>query len=409
MATGNKRGRKMIVLVIILALAFHPVPVLAEYTPAETNPLLGRPVLLDQLTCIQKYGQDFCACIELEQGGYGCYYKRPAAGMYTLERCEQIWGPGHCECPSPDQCMLKTSGDTATPLGCDGQIYVFPGTKEECRKPGVQTMGSNCCLDLVEASKACGFENLAKELGWSDAAIAMITSLGGYFAKKRLANWAAQYVINQAVTEGAFSFVTSGLGSLFGDGAIHLVNDSIAGVGVEFVSSSGSFTAYVGSEAGMQSAVSQLSAVYLNAISWVGWAYSIYSMYNIVDGMTKCLAGEKILGCKRSKGVCHDVGTTCTFKVFGMCGQKKRVFCCFDTVLARIIHEQGRPQIGLGWGDGDDPECRGFYMDEFMRIDFTQIDLGEYTDDLTRQMLNQEQVGSKISNLLEKYMSGIPQ
>lgn len=36
-----------------------------------------------------------------------------------------------------------------------------------------------------------------------------------------------------------------------------------------------------------------------------------------------------------------------------------------------------------------------------MRIDFTQIDLGEYTDDLTRQMLNQEQVGSKISNLLE--------
>lgn len=92
-----------------------------------------------------------------------------------------------------------------------------------------------------------------------------------------------------------------------------------------------------------------------------------------------------------------------------MCGQKKRVFCCFDTVLARIIHEQGRPQIGLGWGDGDDPECRGFYMDEFMRIDFTQIDLGEYTDDLTRQMLNQEQVGSKISNLLEKYMSGIPQ
>ena len=42
-------------------------------------------------------------------------------------------------------------------------------------------------------------------------------------------------------------------------------------------------------------------------------------------------------------------------------------------------------------------------------IDFTQIDLGEYTDDLTRQMLNQEQVGSKISNLLEKYMSGIPQ
>lgn len=270
-------------------------------------------------------------------------------------------------------------------------------------------MGSNCCKDEDKTSNACGFENLAKELGWSDAAIAMITSLGGYFAKQQLADWAAQYVINQALAEGSFSFVTSGLSSLFGDGAMHIVNDSIAGMGVEFVSSSGSFTAYVGSEAGMQSAVSQLSSVYLSAISWVGWAYTIYSMYNIVDGMTQCLAGEKILGCKRSKGVCHDVGTKCTFKVFGMCGQKKRIFCCFDSVLARIIHEQGRPQIGLGWGDGDNPECRGFYVDEFMHIDFTQIDLGEYTDDLTRQMLNQEQVGSKITKLLEKYTSGIPQ
>lgn len=408
MATGNNHLRTVAAVTAMLVLAISPLSSRANYTPAETNPLLGRPPLMDQLTCVQKYGQDFCACVELEQGGYGCYYRRPPAGMYTLERCEQIWGAGHCECSSADQCMLKTSGDTATPLGCDGQIYIFPGKKEECRKAGVQTMGSNCCKDEDETSSACGFENLAKELGWSDAAIAMITGLGGYFAKQELAQWAAQYVINQALTEGGFSFVTSGLGSLFGDGAIHLVNDSIAGVGVEFVSSSGSFTAYVGSEAGMQSAVSQLSGVYLNAISWVGWAYTIYTMYNIVDGMTQCLSGEKILGCKRSKGVCHDVGTKCTFKVFGMCGQKKRIFCCFDSVLARIIHEQGRPQIDLSWGDGDDPECRGFYTDEFMKIDFTQIDFGEYTDDLVRQMLNQGQVESKITKLVEKYASGIP-
>lgn len=363
---------------------------------------------MDQLTCIQKYGQNFCSCVELEGGGYGCFYKRPAAGMYTLEKCEQIWGAGHCECLGPDQCKLKEGGDTANPIGCEGQIYIFPGTKEECRKAGVQTMGNNCCIEESETSQACGFENMAKELGWSDAAIAMISSIGGYFAKQQLAEWAARYVIEQAIADGAFSFATSGLGSLFGDGAITLVNDSIAGMGIEFTSSSGSFTAYVGSEAGMQSAVGQLSSVYLNVISWVGWAYTIYSMYNMVNAMSKCFAGEKVLGCKITKGTCKEVGTSCAMEIFSICMQKRKVYCCFDSVLARIIHEQGRPQIGLEWGDGDDPECRGFYVDEFMKIDFTKMDFGEYTDDLVRQMLNTDQVKNKVETLLEKYSSSIP-
>ncbi|MDL2313948.1 conjugal transfer protein TraN [Desulfovibrio sp. OttesenSCG-928-C14] len=96
----------------------------------------------------------------------------------------------------------------------------------------------------------------------------------------------------------------------------------------------------------------------------------------------------------------RETDERCTIKVFGACLQKKNVYCCFDSVLARIIHEQGRPQLGLGWGS-----CRGFYLDEFMQIDFTRIDFSEYVDDLTRQMLNPAQVESKVRNLVEKYAS----
>ncbi len=42
-------------------------------------------------------------------------------------------------------------------------------------------------------------------------------------------------------------------------------------------------------------------------------------------------------------------------------------------------------------------------MDEFVRIDFTRIDFGEYTDDLTRQMLNDGQLEKKITNTVQKY------
>ena len=49
----------------------------------------------------------------------------------------------------------------------------------------------------------------------------------------------------------------------------------------------------------------------------------------------------------------------------------------FGSKLGRILQEQGRGQLGVGWGD-----CRGLTVAEIERIDFERLDLSEFTDNL---------------------------
>lgn len=394
MQNGNKFQR---LIAGITVFFFTCSNAFAAYSPAEQNPLLGRPVLMDATTCIKKYGENFCSCVELDGGGTGCFYKRPAAGFYTLERCEEIWGAGQCECNSENVCQLKPEGSEGKPVGCSGQIYIFPGASEDCHPEGVRTAWRDCCEEPDKESNSCSFKNLAKLLGWDDAAIALAQAVGMHYAKKELANMAGQMAVQNAIETGAFDFATSMVGSIFGSGA-----PTIAHQGGQMVIQYGAETFATQSA---EMAAQYIASAFMAAFSFVSWAYTIYQMYNMYTEMTKCTAAEKILGCKRAKGVCHEVGTRCTLKIFGACFQEKKVFCCFDTVLAKIVHEQGRPQIGMDWGSAKSPNCRGFYMNEFMQIDFTKIDFSEYVDDLTRQMLSSDKMEEKVRNIVEKYAS----
>jgi len=71
--------------------------------------------------------------------------------------------------------------------------------------------------------------------------------------------------------------------------------------------------------------------------------------------------------------------------------QKAKVYCCFNSKLARILHEKGRPQLdtfvssGM-WGSKDNPYCRGFTPDEFQALDFGKIDLSEYYGDILKNI-----------------------
>lgn len=392
MLTGNRFFK---IAAVVTIVAFGSSSTGLAYTPAELNPLLGRPVLLDITTCIQKYGEEFCACVQLEEGGTGCYYKRPAPGFYSLERCEQIWGKGYCECPQTDMCQLRQDANEGNPVGCSGQIFIFPGEAEDCHKAGPRTNWRDCCESSDATSSSCSFRNLAKKLGWDDAAIALAEAAALHYTKKELASVAGQIAVEQAIKNGAFDFATTSIGSIFGAGA-----PAIAEQGGSMV------IEYAGQTFATQSAelaAEYIAGAFLACFNFIMWAYAIYQMYSMYDELTKCTAAEKILSCKRAKGVCHEVGTRCSWKAFGTCLQSKKVYCCYDSVLARIIHEQGRPQLGMDFGNPKDPLCRGFYMDEFMRLDFTRMDFGEYVDDLTRQMLNPAKVESKVRSIVEKY------
>ena len=98
-----------------------------------------------------------------------------------------------------------------------------------------------------------------------------------------------------------------------------------------------------------------------------------------------CDVQEQELGDWRAKKRCVEVGTYCAKKlpIIG-CIEKKTTFCCFGTKLSRLLQEQGRRQLGIGWGDVEDPNCRGLTADELSRIDMSKMDLSELYEDVQK-------------------------
>ena len=105
-----------------------------------------------------------------------------------------------------------------------------------------------------------------------------------------------------------------------------------------------------------------------------GWGTSLH--------LASCSEEEKLLAQLKDKKLCHQVGTYCAKKVLGICLSKKTSYCCFGNKLLRLIQEQGRSQLGISWGEPENPCCRGLKPEELARIDFSRIDMSEIFEDI---------------------------
>ena len=111
-------------------------------------------------------------------------------------------------------------------------------------------------------------------------------------------------------------------------------------------------------------------------IKWGGLANCCKNS-GLLVGLANCSAEERELAEERHAGNTHYLGTRCAKRVFGVCIRRERVWCVFGSKLGRILHQQARPQLGIGWGS-----CRGFSVAEIERIDFAGLDLTEFTENL---------------------------
>lgn len=100
-------------------------------------------------------------------------------------------------------------------------------------------------------------------------------------------------------------------------------------------------------------------------------------------GLASCSSDEQALGEAKSRRLTVEVGEFCSKKVLGICVEKKRGYCVFDSKLAQILQQQGRQwQLGIGFGSADSPDCRGITVEELQDIKFNQIDFSAFYDDL---------------------------
>jgi conjugal transfer mating pair stabilization protein TraN len=105
-------------------------------------------------------------------------------------------------------------------------------------------------------------------------------------------------------------------------------------------------------------------------------------------------------------GYCHLVGSYCSkeWSLVG-CVQKSKGYCCFNSKLGRILQEQGREQMGVGWGSAENPSCGGFTPDQFQALDFSRIDMSEYYGDIKSK--GSSLIQKNITDSIESYYKQI--
>lgn len=105
-------------------------------------------------------------------------------------------------------------------------------------------------------------------------------------------------------------------------------------------------------------------------------------------GLDNCSSEEKELGLLRKAKLVHYVGRYCSDDSILGCLAKHDVYCSYPSKLARIIIQQGKSQLGQGFGSAEDPNCQGFSVEELESLDFDAMDLSEFYADVENNANN---------------------
>lgn len=239
-----------------------------------------------------------------------------------------------------DGSMLVDDGKKNEEGVCMDQLFIFSGRAQDCKLAGIDTAYKNCCK-----SEGKVFTDSAGAMGNISTAASTVSKL--YTAAQEAYTY---YTVAMQAT-GDVAVASSMAAQGFSQAMVAMFNPATIAIAV----------------------------VMYFAMEYLMKACDQTSME------TAMAAGS---------GYCHEVGTYCKKKIPLLgCVQKATGYCCFNSKLARIIHEQGRPQLKNfnGWGDAGSPQCRGFSPDEFQAIDFSKIDMKEYVEDMVKKSTDEIQ------------------
>ena len=313
-------------------------------------------------------------------GQYACVGEQ-GASRCSSNICIDLSVPDNeiLELPEEDV-VYQDDGPVDEAGNCLGELYIFSGKATRCRPPGV-TVGylyDWCDNDAQALSDATTGSRITS----------MVTAAKRSYEVARVAYYSYQ------IATGAMTAV-EGAG-----GVIALANTATGATVATFGSGSAIGAGVMAAEGAVAGGATASSAVGAGLQSY---ASALLNPATIAVSVAVMVAMKVLFGggCDQKdvetallddSDYCVYLGTVCEKKwpMVG-CVQRAKRFCCFNSKMARIIHEQGRPQLKVfgpdgGWGDLKNPNCRGFTPEEFQQLDFAKIDLSEYFGDITRDM-----------------------
>lgn len=127
------------------------------------------------------------------------------------------------------------------------------------------------------------------------------------------------------------------------------------------------------------------------AVSILGYAYGAYMVYQYIklalNLLTACHEYEMDMGVRIATKQCIKVDNKyCAKDGLGICYSRRQDYCCYDSILSRIIMEQASPMLGHDLKAYSDEKidgsklrsCPGLTPDQLSNLDWNKIDLSEW-------------------------------
>lgn len=143
------------------------------------------------------------------------------------------------------------------------------------------------------------------------------------------------------------------------------------------------------------------------------------------QGIMGCADDEKELARAKEDGLVVEAGNGnneyCHNKPLNLaCTSYHRVYCVFDSKMARIVQNDGRKnQLGISFGyvgdESANPDCRGISITELSKLDFSKMDFGELAAEIEnkakeklpkKEVLKQKVTSYTPEQLIEKNKQG---
>lgn len=265
-----------------------------------------------------------------------------------------------------------------------GGSELFTGVSESCKKGyfGIK----NCCKSKPGATSNAGMANLAMSAAGSAAKYAGAVAI----------DKASPYVFDAMFAGGEF---TSGLAWDYATSSSSAVLDfaSNSPAGTNFAARGPTLSAYgftfqsgvAAQGSGLLGANTTLATFgegsSMTSITFNPYVFGAMVALAVVQYLASCTQDEQMLALHKGANLSTFIKEECTKKIpiIGTCIEWTSTYCSFNSVLAKLINIQGKPQLGLGISD-----CKGLTVDQVSKLDFSKIDFGEFTGQMVQQATN---------------------
>ena len=363
------------------SLADNPNCSIAQSQCVSTTPSLPLPPGIDPSQvapdgCYQK--QDTYTCLTGRSDSSECdgYASNPNCTLQSTSSCDpDDLINGNCVFEQRQYQCMSQPPKTSTVTDCSGQLFCQNGN---CFDKGYQADPDFArSIALMEAAREAGVYGSEAEIfrGFDSRCKIKLFGLANCCKKSGggggMSN--ANMALGAAVQAGGFFGSPYMYDAMFASDIPWLVDRAVDAWSATAWTSTTSFY-------GLQFSFSSTAG--LQFVGFDPYSFMLSVAIMVIQEMLSCEQPEQILAMRRGQNLCVEVGTYCSKKILKICMERTKSFCCYNSRLARIINEQGRAQIGKGWGGAENPNCSGFTPTEFAAIDFSRIDLSEFTAEI---------------------------